>query len=370
MRFGFTTGSCAAAAAKAAAYMLLGGRKKENITIETPKGIPFHAILEDIQREEEWVRCAVVKDGGDDPDVTTGAFVYATVSYGTGEGILIDGGAGVGRVTRPGLDQSVGNAAINSVPRQMIQKEVGEVCHFFDYQGALKVLIEVPQGEEIAKQTFNPRLGIVGGISILGTSGVVEPMSAQALLDTIRVELNQKKEEGTTIVAISPGNYGLDFMWETYGFDLDKSVKCSNFIGATIDMAARLGFERMLLTGHIGKLVKVAGGIMNTHSREGDCRMELMASAALMAGADNELLHKIMECVTTEDAIAQIKQTPQGDKLLEKAMGYLIKKIHYHLNKRAAGKMQIECIIYSNDYGELAKSDNAVRFLQEAGECN
>ena len=182
--------------------------------------------------------------------------------------------------------------------------------------------------------------------------------------------MRQKKELGCTMLTVSPGNYGADYMQKTYNYNLDKSVKCSNFIGATIDMAARLGFERMLLTGHIGKLIKVAGGIMNTHSKEGDCRMELMASAVLMAGADNELLHKIMECVTTEDAIAQIKQTPQGDKLLEQAMEYLIKKIHYHLNKRAAGKMQIECIIYSNDYGELAKSDNAVRFLQEAGECN
>ena len=361
MRFGFTTGSCAAAAAKAAAYMLLAGRKKENITIETPKGIPFHAILEDIQREEEWVRCAVVKDGGDDPDVTTGAFVYATVSYGTGEGILIDGGAGVGRVTRPGLDQPVGNAAINSVPRQMIQKEVGEVCHFFDYQGALKVLIEVPQGEEIARQTFNPRLGIVGGISILGTSGVVEPMSAQALLDTIRVELNQKKEEGTTIVAISPGNYGLDFMRETYGFDLDKSVKCSNFIGQTIDMVRKLGFQKVLLTGHIGKMIKVSGGIMNTHSKEGDCRMELIAAAAIRAGASTSLLQEILDCISTEDAMNRI----QKENLLEPVMEQVMEKIADHLNHRAMGSVQIECMVYSNEIGLLGKTKGAQSLLEK-----
>ena len=381
MRYGFTTGSCAAAAAKAATYMLLTGKEKSEICIKTPKGIDYEAKIVDTSRSEKSVRCSVIKDGGDDPDVTTGAHIIAEVAItspdeyvadinGKNVKIVIDGGIGVGRVTKPGLDQPVGEAAINHVPREMIEKEVREVCEVCDYKGTLYVTISVPEGEKIAKQTFNPRLGIVGGISILGTSGIVEPMSTQALLDTIEVELRQKKELGCTMLTVSPGNYGADYMQKTYNYNLDKSVKCSNFIGATIDMAARLGFERMLLTGHIGKLIKVAGGIMNTHSKEGDCRMELMASAVLMAGADNELLHKIMECVTTEDAIAQIKQTPQGDKLLEQAMEYLIKKIHYHLNKRAAGKMQIECIIYSNDYGELAKSDNAVRFLQEAGECN
>lgn len=382
MRYGFTTGSCAAAAAKAAAYMLLGGRKKEDITIETPKGIPYHAFLEDIQREEEWVRCAVVKDGGDDPDVTTGALIYATVSMETDTlaeatsctdrqdakkaeekktQIWIDGGAGVGRVTRPGLDQPVGNAAINSVPRQMIQKEVGEVCQLFDYKGSLKVLIEVPKGEELAAQTFNPRLGIVGGISILGTSGVVEPMSAQALLDTIRVELNQKKEEGTTIVAISPGNYGLDFMRETYGFDLDRSVKCSNFIGQTIDMLNELGFQKVLLTGHIGKMIKVSGGIMNTHSKEGDCRMELLAAAAIRAGASVSLLQEILSCISTEDAMKRI----QKENLLEPVMEQVMEKIADHLNHRALGKLQIECMVYSNEIGLLGKTKGAEELLEE-----
>ena len=275
MRYGFTTGSCAAAAAKAAAYMLLSGMEKTEITIETPKGIPYTAQITDIQRKECAVTCAVIKDGGDDPDVTTGSRIVARVTLpeeqpDSGEKrtqaeILIDGGTGVGRVTKPGLDQPVGNAAINHVPREMIAKEVLEVCDLMDYKGNLQVIISVPEGEAIAKQTFNPRLGIVGGISILGTSGIVEPMSNQALLDTIRVELNQRRAEGFDYIAVAPGNYGLDFMKKAYGYDLDKSVKCSNFIGVTIDMAVECGFTRMLLTGHIGKLIKVAGGIMNAH---------------------------------------------------------------------------------------------------------
>ena len=164
MRYGFTTGSCAAAASKAAAYMLLTGRIKSEITIETPKGIPYTAQLVDIDRKENQVSCAVEKDGGDDPDITTGALIYAKVSYGdsAGQRIEIDGGAGVGRVTRPGLDQPVGNAAINHVPREMIESEVLQVCRITDYKGSLKVVIYVPEGEKLAERTFNPRLGIVG----------------------------------------------------------------------------------------------------------------------------------------------------------------------------------------------------------------
>ena len=231
MRYGFTTGSCAAAAAKAAAYMLLSGRQKNTITIETPKGIPYTAEILEITRGEKAVQCAVRKDGGDDPDITSGALIYAEVSLtdhtrtqATDTRIHIDGGIGVGRVTKPGLDQPVGNAAINHVPREMIAKEVLEVCDLMDYKGNLQVIISVPEGEAIAKQTFNPRLGIVGGISILGTSGIVEPMSNQALLDTIRVELNQRRAEGFDYIAVAPGNYGLDFMKKAYGYDLDKSL--------------------------------------------------------------------------------------------------------------------------------------------------
>ena len=299
--------------------MLLTGRIKSEITIETPKGIPYTAQLVDIDRKENQVSCAVEKDGGDDPDITTGALIYAKVSYGdiAEQRIEIDGGTGVGRVTRPGLDQPVGNAAINHVPREMIEREVLQVCRMTDYKGGLKVEIYVPEGEKLAERTFNPRLGIVGGISILGTSGIVEPMSSQALLDTIMVELKQKKALGSDYVAVSPGNYGLDFVKRAYGFDLDKSVKCSNFIGATIDMAVELGFQRMLLTGHIGKLIKVAGGIMNTHSAEGDCRMELLAAFAVKSMVEADRVREILECATTEEALRIIEESGRKQAVMD-----------------------------------------------------
>lgn len=371
MRYGFTTGSCAAAAAAAACYMLLTGRKKEEMTILTPKGISYTAKLVDISINESSAACAIVKDGGDDPDITTGAHIVAEVAFLQKESlqkdktdavqqIIIRGGKGVGRVTKPGLDQPVGEAAINHVPREMIEKEVRRICELCDYNGKLQVTISVPEGEEIAQKTFNPRLGITGGISILGTSGIVEPMSSQALLDTIQVELRQKKAMGQQMIAVTPGNYGLDFMKEAFAYDLDKSVKCSNFIGNTIDMAAETGFCGMLLTGHIGKLVKVSGGIMNTHSKEGDCRMELLAAAALKSGGSKTQALEILEAVTTEEGIRLLQEGGN----LQKTMQILMEKIMFYLQKRAAGRLQIECMMYANGYGLLAESSGAEAMLE------
>lgn len=400
MRHGFTTGSCAAAAAKAAARMLLTGEMLTEVSITTPKGLVYTAELTSVLREKDSVTCGVRKDGGDDPDVTTGLIVFARVSrrsqpngagyssgksdpsgvdhssvngelcdahYPSGTGnsawdlVRIEGGEGVGRVTLPGLDQPVGNAAINSVPRKMIQQEVMEVLRQTGSHQLLDVLISVPGGAEVAARTFNPRLGIVGGISILGTSGVVEPMSAQALLDTIRVELRQKKECGASIAAMTPGNYGRDFMQQVYGFDLEKSVKCSNFIGASIDMAAELGFQRMLLTGHLGKMVKVSGGIMNTHSHEGDCRMELLAAAGLRAGVEDQILLQILRSATTDEAVRILREAGVLEEVMEKVM----ERIHFYLKARSAGRMQIECIVYSSVEGLLGKTDGAMEMLSE-----
>ncbi len=361
MRQGFTTGSCAAAGSKAAAFMLLLGTKKEKIEITTPKGKVYNAEILDIVQGDEFVSCAVRKDGGDDPDVTHGTLIYSKVSFGESdkEGIFIDGGLGVGRVTKVGLDQPVGNAAINHVPREMIEKEVREVCRIADFKGSLNVEISVPEGEMLAKKTFNPRLGIVGGISIIGTSGIVEPMSAQALIDTIKVEIKQQKLLGREILSVSPGNYGLDFMKNTFDYDIDKSVKCSNFIGETVDIAIEAGFERMLFTGHIGKIVKIAGGIMNTHSREADSRMEILAANAALAGADIETVKMVVGCFTTEEALYILKEK----EILEPTMKIIMDKILFYLQKRGQDKLKIECITFSKELGLLGKSDGAEAYI-------
>lgn len=367
LRKGFTTGSCGAAAAKAALYMLLTGSVKDEIEIITPGGAVFRTEVKDIFREGNRVRCAVVKDGGDDPDVTTGLHVTAEVrAEERGDGALeiqIEGGPGVGRVTLPGLDQPVGNAAINRVPRQMMEKELSEVAELLDFRGRIRVILSVPGGEAAAERTFNPRLGIEGGISILGTTGIVEPMSTRAILDTIRVELNQRKALGDRIAAVSPGNYGLNFMKETYGYDLNRSVKCSNYVGDTVDMVREMGFRGMLLTGHIGKLIKVSGGIMNTHSKEGDARMELLAAGVIRAGGSMDTLRGILNCRVTEEALGIIQG--ESPALLRKSMESVMDRILYYLRKRAGEELPMECILYSNEFGLLAASPGAMDMMEK-----
>ena len=367
LRKGFTTGSCGAAAAKAALYMLLTGSVKDEIEIITPGGAVFRTEVKDIFREGNRVRCAVVKDGGDDPDVTTGLHVTAEVRVEERDDgpleIRIEGGPGVGRVTLPGLDQPVGNAAINRVPRQMIEKELSELAELLDFRGRIRVILSVPGGEAVAGRTFNPRLGIEGGISILGTTGIVEPMSTRAILDTIRVELNQRKALGDRIAAVSPGNYGLNFMKETYGYNLNRSVKCSNYVGDTVDMVREMDFRGMLLTGHIGKLIKVSGGIMNTHSKEGDARMELLAAGVIRAGGSMDTLRGILNCRVTEEALGIIQA--ESPALLRRSMESVMDRILYYLRKRAGEELPVECILYSNEFGLLAASPGAMDMLEK-----
>ena len=368
MKKGFTTGSCAAAASKAAAYMLLSGNKKEQIEIDTPAGEKYRPRIEEITIGDGYVSCAVRKESGDDPDVTNGILVFSKVSYDRGQAgttddrIIIVGGKGVGRVTRPGLDQPVGNAAINSVPRCMIMTEVSQVMDLYDYGGRLIVEISVPEGEELASKTFNPKLGIEGGISIIGTTGIVEPMSTRALLETIRVSLRQALAMGQEIAVITPGNYGLDFMKGRYGYDLERAVKCSNYIGETIDMAAELGFKKLLLCGHVGKLIKVSGGIMNTHSKEADCRMELMAAAAIRCGVEGRTLEEILDCVSTEAAVDIFIREGIKDRCFD----YIMERMDFFLQKRGAGNIDVQCMVYSNTHGLLGASRRAEEFIRES----
>ena len=308
LRLGYTTGSCAAAAGKAAAMMLLTGKWIEEVSLMTPKGILLHLLIEDIHMGDDRVSCAVRKDGGDDPDATNGALIYAEVSKTEESGIHIDGGVGVGRVTRPGLQQPVGEAAINQVPRSMIAREAAAVCEEQNYRGGLRIVITVPKGEEIAVRTFNPRLGIVGGISILGTSGIVIPMSETALIESIRVEMKMLCGAGARYLVMTPGNYGEVFSKEQMDLDLTYSMKCSNYIGETLEIAAGLGVKGILFISHIGKFIKVSGGIMNTHSHHADSRAELMAAQAVRAGADIACVKRLLETITTEEALDILKE--------------------------------------------------------------
>ena len=367
LRYGYTTGSCAAAAAKAAARMLLTGEKVENIDLMTPKGILLHLEILDIHQGTEEVSCAVRKDGGDDPDATHGLLVYAAVCKKKESGVDIDGGRGVGRVTKKGLEQPVGAAAINKMPRTMIREAVEDVADAFGYAGGFSVVISIPGGEEVAKKTFNPRLGIIGGISVLGTSGIVVPMSEDALIASIHAEMRLRKESGDYLL-VTPGNYGAAFVSTYPDVDVENSVKCSNYVGETLDYAVNLGIKGILFVADIGKFIKVSGGIMNTHSREGDCRMELLTAFAVKCGVAAVDAARLLSCVTTEEAVRIL----DGCGRRQEVMDYAMERILFYLEKRAQGKLAIECIMYANDFGALAKSKEAEEWFtllaQEAGQ--
>ena len=360
LRCGFTTGTCAAAASAGAARMLLSGKVIENITVITPSGNSVTVGLTDIKKENDYVSCAVQKDSGDDPDVTDKILVYSTVSY-EKSGITVDGGEGVGRVTKKGLKQQIGEAAINPVPRKMIEEQLKTAASDYSYDGGLKAVISVPMGIQIAKKTFNPRLGIEGGISILGTTGIVEPMSEQALIDTISVELDVRKAQNEEFIIVTPGNYGQDFLRDNLCIAVDKCVKCSNFIGDTIDMCIEKGFKSMLLVGHIGKLSKLGCTIYNTHSRYADGRMEAFALCAALCGAEREVLENILGCITTDAALEILKK----EGIFDETIKMLEKRIDRSLKLRAKGSIEIGMITFSEEYGILCKTENAENMLEK-----
>ncbi|MBE5871295.1 MAG: cobalamin biosynthesis protein CbiD [Lachnospiraceae bacterium] len=370
LRKGFTTGTCATAAAKAAAYMLLTQKQCAEVSLKTPAHTDLTLSVEDISIEETTVSCAVRKDSGDDPDITNGIRIFAKVGFGkeTGvshdqyvkENVLIDGGIGIGRVTKEGLNQPVGAAAINEVPRRMIREAVGEVMEEMGFRGILNVLIFAPEGEEIARKTFNPRLGIEGGISILGTTGIVEPMSEQALVDTIETELRVRKAEGKKFLIITPGNYGHRYATELLHLPGQADVSCSNYIGQTFDLAVAMGFEQILLVGNIGKLVKLAGGIFQTHSKVADCRMELIALYAAFNGADRKLLGELMDCVMTDAALDLL----ETHDLLEPVLEQLLKAIDEKVHHRVGAGVRAGVILFSEKRGFLGQTKDAQELLR------
>lgn len=361
LRRGFTTGSCAALAAKAAAQLLFSGRRPAEVGIVTPRGIPVRVPVAEAVLTGDEACCAVQKDAGDDPDVTDGVLVYAKVRKTSQPGILLKGGRGIGRVERPGLDQPVGAAAINRVPRQMIRQEVQAVCAHFDRRGGVEVMISIPQGAELARRTFNARLGIAGGISVLGTSGIVEPQSTQALLDCIALELRTLAAGGYQGVILTPGNYGEAFIAADTQLAAAKvpTVRCSNYIGAALDFAVAGGFNRILLVGHLGKFIKLAGGIMNTHSKTADCRMELFAAHAALAGAGREVVARLMQATATEACIPIL----EAGGLKAAVFCSLLQNIQAHLRHRAGPGVMSGAVLFSNEHGLLGQTETAAGLI-------
>lgn len=386
-RRGYTTGSCATAVSKAAVYMLLTNEKIDTVNIDTPKGIylSIPVVSSEIKKNEDtgeiYSICSVQKDGGDDIDATNGIEIFAKATWVhedeidkseknfsfEGDGFCVFSGEGVGIITKKGLSVEPGRPAINPVPQKMIAKEVESVLkasgesilknNSNERKRIIKIIIFIPKGEEVANKTFNPRLGIVGGISIIGTSGIVEPMSDEGWKKSLSIELNMKKELGMDKIILVPGNHGESFISDRIG-ENSSVVRTSNFLGYMLMEAKRMGFKKILLAGHIGKFIKLSAGIFNTHSKVADARNEILIANLALMGASTELVRKIDACLTTEEATDIVYENGFGevfDIICEKCK----KRAEMHVDN----EIEIEVFIFKMDKTVLGKSKNAEEML-------
>ncbi|EFX39363.1 cobalamin biosynthesis protein CbiD [Streptococcus parasanguinis ATCC 903] len=361
LRKGFTTGTCATAATAAAISMILNQDIEEKVTVFTANGVEVTMDIKDPSFGELTASAAVEKDGGDDADATHGLLIYSTVTLiPDSNDIEIDGGEGVGRVTQKGLKCDVGMAAINPTPRAMIEKTarqlLGPNC------GA-KIIISVPGGEETAKLTYNSRLGIVGGISILGTTGIVNPMSEESWKASITIELTMLYNQGYRSVVLAPGNYGEDFATNVLGIPPHRIVNMSNFVGHVLKEVQRIGFTRVLMVGHMGKFVKVAGGIFSTHSKDSDARMEIIMANLALLGAPVELLEKVDQCITTDAAGTLIEEYHY-----EEVYQVLVDKMKFRserLLRNRKPEVSIDVVTFGTEAGYLASTQTLEEIAEE-----
>lgn len=356
LRYGYTTGSCATMAAKAGLYTLIGRGRQDMVRIMTPKGWPLEVEVHYKKITEETVKCYVTKDAGDDPDVTHGLQVFAKVSFRDDGLINIFGGEGIGTVTKKGLSVSVGQSAINPTPLNMIKEEVKALKQ--KNQG-FDIEISAPAGVELAKKTFNPMLGIEGGISIIGTSGIVEPMSEDAFKASLKVELSVLRAKGRKKLFFVFGNFGRDYLGKAV--PEDKIQKTSNFVAYMLQAASDLGFEEILYIGHAGKMVKVAAGMTNTHSKHGDHRMTSLADCGKAIGLGSEGRGSLLKANTTDEAVEILDNYQKRDKVFEEVAN----RCKTQCEKMAGNRLKVECLVFTTIYGTLAKSSGVDRLMKE-----
>lgn len=350
LKKGFTTGTCATATAKASVIMLTTQKLIDCVEVEVPARIKLNLKLIDQKIGKEFAKCGIIKNSGDDPDVTHGAKIYAEVRFTEQPGITIKGGNGVGKVTKPGLAISVGKAAINPVPRQMIVKELTQ---YLPEEKGFEVIISVPDGEKLAKHTFNPRLGIINGISIIGTTGIVEPKSLDAYKASLSLQLNVLKATGNKIPVLVLGYIGERFAKEKLGFSDDSIIKIGDNIGFMLKECVKKKIKKVILIGHISKLVKLIKGQFNTHSRFGDNRVEIIADYAKLCGAKEKVIKKILDSVTAETTVDILRE----NKLMN-TFDKIAKDVVKKINEFVSNKLCISCIILSLKGKVLAKIIN------------
>ncbi|MBU3916775.1 cobalt-precorrin-5B (C(1))-methyltransferase CbiD [bacterium] len=342
LKCGYTTGSCAAGAAKASAIMLLSGKNPEHIEIDTPAGIKLRLVVSDHFRDENSASCAIIKDGGDDHDSTDGLKIFAEVRKRQDDEITIRGGEGIGQITRKGFWGDIGEPAINPVPRKMIHEELAKISN-----NGWDVLIYAPGGEKIAEKTLNSRLGIEGGISIIGTSGIVEPMSVDAMKKTVFLEIESLRDQKVDEILFFLGNYGQKVAEQ---MNLKApSVKISNFIGDAFLFCKNQGFKKVTLIGHIGKLCKLSIGAFNTHSSVCDLRIEAFVYYLALAAADQKVISDMSRCSDSEEALRTLI-TNGYERIVESMRQGCVDRLKKYVKDP---DFDVEIIIYSMEYGIL-----------------
>ena len=350
LREGFSTGSCMTGGAAAAALWLTTGTCPEVVEVETPIG---RTLYLDVIPKEKGV-CGIVKDAGDDPDVTNGSEVITKVELLPEDGaITFVGGDGIGTVTEEGLKLPVGEPAINPVPRQMTERALRKII---GDRGAV-VTVSIPGGEELAKKTFNPRLGVLGGLSVLGTTGIVRPMSEEAMNDSLLVELDMYARQGHHAILFVLGTTGENALKAQYG-EFRCILQVSNYIGFMIEEAVERGFTDILIGGFVGKLVKVASGTMNTHSHVADGRLETICTHAALHGASRDVIEKIYSCVTTKAAMKIVEEEGLTDIWKDMA-----ERASAHCRKTAHGMARVGVVFLDAENRVLAESANVPEVL-------
>ena len=367
LRCGYTTGSCAAAVAKAGTLMVLTEIEYPIITLETLKGLVLNLEVASIVRKQNSVICSVKKDGGDDPDITHGISIFGKITkVENGRGcVLIRAGLGIGIVTEPGLPCPVGSPAINPSPQKQIKDEVKKIMVAHNFNGDIIIELWIPEGPLLAEKTFNPKIGIKGGLSILGTTGIVEPMSEKAFIDTLKIEIDSHLAKNNDCLLFCSGNYGKHFATDTLEISIDHSIKYGNYIGEVLDYLVYRNVKKALFISHIGKIVKVAAGIMNTWSKIADGRMEIFGVHCGMAGGTREDIKNIMEMTNTEVVILYLKQKELFAAVQESVMD----KIINHMKDRVRDQVEIEVIVFygsSEIFGTTSGVENYLNGLKEA----
>jgi cobalt-precorrin-5B (C1)-methyltransferase len=351
LRTGYTTGTSATAAAKAALLAIINQTKIEDVEVKLPKGSFIKIPIYLCQFDKNGSKCSVIKDGGDDPDVTHGAEIVVDLSFTDKiNEIEIDGGEGVGVVTKPGLGLELNKAAINPVPKKMINDNLREIINKYHLKKGIKVIISVPKGKELGPKTDNPRIGILNGISILGTSGIVIPFSTASYAASIRQNLDVAIAMGNDTVVLTTGGRSEDFAKKIVNLPEHCFVQMGDFSGYTIQQCAKKEIKKAYVVGFIGKLAKMAAGVKQTHVKGSKVDMNFLAELAKKCNANDKTIESIKKANTARHVSEIIIENNVSGFFEE-----ICNETYKHMRKHSENKVPLDVILFDFDGNILAR---------------